>query len=48
MMALGLHGALLVGTSLGGLLAMGMTVAQPGLVSGVVLNDIGPELETPG
>ena len=45
MMALGLHGALLVGTSLGGLLAMGMTVAQPGLVSGVVLNDIGPELD---
>ncbi len=45
MMAIGLHGALLVGTSLGGLLAMGIAVAQPGLVSGVVLNDIGAELD---
>lgn len=37
-----------IGTSLGGLLAMAMAVASPSLVAAAVINDIGPTIETTG
>ena len=37
-----------IGTSLGGLLAMMMAAARPETVAGVVLNDIGPEIAPTG
>lgn len=37
-----------VGTSLGGLVSMLIAATQPGRVTGAVLNDVGPELETAG
>lgn len=43
LIALGIHRVVAVGTSLGGLLAMGMAVARPACLAGAVLNDIGPE-----
>ncbi|MBT6116729.1 MAG: alpha/beta hydrolase [Rhodospirillaceae bacterium] len=42
------HRAVFVGTSLGGLLTMGMAVLAPTAVTGAVLNDVGPELGTSG
>lgn len=42
--ALHISRAVVLGTSLGGLLAMGLAAARPGLVSAVMLNDIGPEV----
>jgi pimeloyl-ACP methyl ester carboxylesterase len=39
---------IVIGTSLGGLIAMGMTMLQPQRVAGVVLNDIGPEVAPEG
>lgn len=41
----GLHRICVVGTSLGGLLAMGMGVTNPMNLAGVVVNDVGPQLE---
>ena len=41
------HRAVVIGTSLGGLLAMALAVLRPTSVAGIVLNDIGPEI-TPG
>lgn len=38
----------LVGTSLGGLMAMMLTAMRPALVKAVVLNDVGPELDPRG
>jgi pimeloyl-ACP methyl ester carboxylesterase len=46
--ALHLHHVAIVGTSFGGLLAMGLAVARPALVRGVVLNDVGPDIGTVG
>ncbi len=46
--ALHLHRVIVVGTSFGGLLAMGIAIARPGLLAGVVLNDIGPEIDPAG
>ena len=46
--ALGLHDAAIVGTSRGGLIAMVLAAAQPGIAGSVVLNDIGPVIERDG
>lgn len=45
---LGVAHASIIGTSMGGLMAMLMAAMQPGLVTGMVLNDIGPELDPAG
>ncbi|WP_404480150.1 alpha/beta fold hydrolase [Novosphingobium sp. BL-52-GroH] len=45
---LGIERAGLVGTSMGGLMAMVMNALRPGLAQGVVFNDIGPVLEPAG
>lgn len=44
----GLHHAAIVGTSRGGLIAMTMAVVRPAAIGVVVLNDIGPVIETRG
>lgn len=45
---LGIARAGLVGTSMGGLMALVMNALRPGLTQAVVLNDIGPVLEAEG
>ena len=45
---LALERLVLVGTSMGGIMAMMMAAAQPGLFRGVVLNDIGPVVSGQG
>lgn len=45
---LNLHRVVVVGTSLGGILGMGMAVAMPGALAAVVMNDVGPKVETGG
>ncbi|MBI09380.1 MAG: alpha/beta hydrolase [Rhodospirillaceae bacterium] len=44
----GIGRVIVIGTSLGGLLAMGMGAAMPTTLVGVVLNDIGPEIPNGG
>jgi pimeloyl-ACP methyl ester carboxylesterase len=46
--ALHIHHAVVIGTSFGGLLVMGVAAARPGLVGAVVLNDIGPDIGSDG
>lgn len=46
--AAGIHGAVFVGTSLGGILVMGLGVLAPTVVRGAVLNDAGPDVDTDG
>nr|WP_255575097.1 alpha/beta hydrolase [Caldovatus aquaticus] len=48
MAALHLHRAVVVGTSFGGLMAMGIAVARPAALAAVALNDIGPRIEPEG
>ncbi len=48
LMALSLDAPAIVGTSRGGLVAMVMAALQPGAFGPVVLNDIGPVIETKG
>ena len=43
-----LHDIIILGTSLGGLLAMGMGAAMPGVLKAVILNDVGPDLKPDG
>lgn len=44
----GLEKVILVGTSLGGLVSLLLDVTQPGRIAGLVLNDIGPDMEEAG
>lgn len=46
--ALDLHRVVVIGTSLGGFLAMGMALAVPSALAGVILNDCGPEIPRDG
>src|SRR3954454_21838822 len=46
--ALHVRRAVAIGTSFGGLLALGLATARPGLLQGVVLNDIGPDIGAQG
>lgn len=46
--ALNAHHVVVVGTSLGGILGMGMAVAMPGALAALVMNDVGPKVETGG
>jgi pimeloyl-ACP methyl ester carboxylesterase len=46
--ALNLHHVVVLGTSLGGFLAMGLAVAMPGALRAVILNDAGPDLPQGG
>jgi pimeloyl-ACP methyl ester carboxylesterase len=43
-----LHGAAVIGTSRGGLIAMMMAVLRPGAIAAAILNDIGPVIEHEG
>ncbi|MBM3485449.1 MAG: alpha/beta hydrolase [Alphaproteobacteria bacterium] len=44
----GAHRVVVIGTSLGGLLAMGLAAMMPTALAGVVLNDIGPDINPAG
>ena len=46
--ALNVHRVVVVGTSLGGILGMGMAAAMPTALQAVVMNDVGPVVETEG
>jgi pimeloyl-ACP methyl ester carboxylesterase len=46
--AAGIHEAVIVGTSRGGLITMGLSAVRPGLIRAVVMNDIGPVIEGRG
>ena len=46
--AIGIHHAVVIGTSFGGVLAMGLAAIRPSLVHAVILNDIGPDIGSEG
>ncbi|MBV8144604.1 MAG: alpha/beta hydrolase [Gammaproteobacteria bacterium] len=48
LVGLGVVRASIVGTSMGGLMAMVLGVMAPQMVTGIVLNDVGPELDPQG
>src|SRR5579883_2367118 len=48
LIAANLERVVVIGTSLGGILAMALGVLQPAAVAAVVLNDVGPELGASG
>lgn len=48
LVALNLHRVFIIGTSLGGIVAMGMGAVIPTVLAGVLLNDVGPELSMSG
>lgn len=45
---LGIEEVILVGTSMGGLMSFLMATTQPGRISAMIINDIGPELDPRG
>jgi pimeloyl-ACP methyl ester carboxylesterase len=45
---LGVERAAIIGTSMGGLMAMVLAATQPARVAGIVLNDVGPEIDPAG
>ena len=45
---LGLDSAVILGTSRGGLIAMALAASHPKRIAGVILNDVGPEIEPAG
>jgi pimeloyl-ACP methyl ester carboxylesterase len=48
LLGLGVGRASIIGTSMGGLMAMLMAVSAPRVVTGIVLNDVGPEVDPRG
>jgi len=46
--ATGIHRFVAIGTSLGGLLAMGLAVTRPTGIAAAVINDIGPDVDPEG
>ena len=46
--SLNIHKGIYLGTSLGGLMAMQVALIRPSSVSGIILNDIGPDLPVKG
>ena len=46
--AVNVHRSVVVGTSMGGILAAAMAVAVPSAVAGAVLNDVGPDIDRKG
>jgi pimeloyl-ACP methyl ester carboxylesterase len=48
MTAFGLHQAVFLGTSRGGLITMAISAARPGAIKAAILNDIGPVIEGAG
>ena len=45
---LGIEQVIVIGTSLGGLCAMAMSAQHPDRIAGVIMNDIGPEIDPAG